>query len=115
MCLVFCVVVYVFLNFVGVDSWDYFKANASCRRPPKYERYKRNKHIKIEQMGNGHIRTYAVLEGFNQNGYLHHNRGIAVCEAQVPGIVFGCIAESVSKAEKQAEFQLAFFKKYDFT
>ena len=81
-------------------SADYLKADASCRRTPKYERCKRNKHIKFERMGNGHIRTYAVLEGFNQNGYLHHNQCIAACEAQVPGIVFGCFAESVSKAEK---------------
>ena len=65
-------------------------------------------------MGNGHIRTYAVLEGFNQNGYLHHNRGIAVCEAQVPGIVIGRFAESVSKTKK-TEVQWPFCQKYDFT
>ena len=69
-------------------------ADASCRRPPKYERYKRNKHIKIEQMGNGHIRTYAVLEGFNQNGYLHHNQRISFWN------LVKSIFESVSKAGK---------------
>ena len=83
--------------------------------PPTPKIWKIQKEFYIQKLNKWEIRTYAVLEGFNQNGYLHHNRGIAVCEAQVPGIVFGCIAESVSKADKQAEFQLAFFKKYDFT
>ena len=45
-------------------------------------------------MGNGHIRTYAVLEGFNQNGYLHYNQRISFWN------LVKFIFESVSNAGK---------------
>ena len=43
-------------------------------------------------MGNEYIRTYAVLEGFNQNGDLYHNQRISSWN------LVRLIFDSVSKA-----------------